>query len=102
MPNITTNHAITYTNNVLILRFTLQSDFCLTSQCNSSRGTLIAPSRALFMSGFLLSRDFFLRTHVNFACANRIEAMCERSRGNVKVAFSRETLYNASLCYLPA
>ena len=42
---------------------------------------------------------FCLRAYVNFAYVNRIEAMCERSCGNVKVAFSFETLYNASMLF---
>ena len=35
--------------------------------------------------GFTLSRIFSVRTHVNFTRVNKIEAMCERPRVNVKV-----------------
>ena len=35
--------------------------------------------------GFPLSRIFSVRTHVNFTRVNKIEAMCERPRVNVKV-----------------
>ena len=55
-------------------------------------------TKSTFLCGLISTVTwFFLRTHVNFACVNRIEAMSERSRGNVEVAFSCETLYNASL-----
>ena len=32
-----------------------------------------------------MSRNFYLRTHVNFTRVNKIEAMYERSRLNIKV-----------------
>ena len=34
--------------------------------------------------GFALSRNFHVRTHVNFSCVNKIEAIYERPRLNVK------------------
>ena len=52
-------------------------------------------------SGFPLSRNFHVRTHVNFTRVNKIEVMYDRPRVNVKVergstfAFTRDLPYIA-------
>ena len=52
-----------------------------------------------------MSRNFFAHSRVKFTCVNKIEAMYERSRVNVKTAprstfmFTRDTSYVASILY---
>ena len=57
------------------------------------------------MGGFPLSRNFPLRTHVNFTLVNKIGAMYERPRVNVTVdrgltfTFTRDLPYIASILF---
>ena len=60
------------------------------------------------MDGFPLSRNFHVRTHVNFTLVNKIGAMYERPRVNVKVdrvlplTLTRDLPYIMPLFYLRA
>ena len=55
--------------------------------------------------GFPLLRSYHVRTHVNFTRVNKIEAMYERSRANVKAergssfTFTRDLPFNVSIIY---
>ena len=55
--------------------------------------------------GFPLSRNFYVRLHVNFTRVNKIETMCERSRVSVNVeqgstfTFTRDLPYIVSISF---
>ena len=55
------------------------------------------------MDGFPLPRNFHMRTHVNFSLVNKIGAMYERPRVNVKVdrglTFTRDLPYIVSILF---
>ena len=50
--------------------------------------------------GFPRSRDFYVRTHVNFTRLNKIETMYGRSRVNVKVEPRSTFTFTCSLSYI--
>ena len=58
------------------------------------------------MDGFPLSRNFHVRTHVNFTLVKKIGAMYERPRVNVKVdrgltfTFTRDLPYIVSILFV--
>ena len=60
------------------------------------------------LCGFPLSRNFHVRTHVNFTCVNKIEAIHERPRLNAKFGrgstftFTRDFLCTASIFFFRA
>ena len=52
------------------------------------------------MDGFPLSRNFHVRTHVNFTLVNKIGAMYERPRVNVKVDRGLTFTFTRNLPYI--
>ena len=67
------------------------------------RGSTFTFTRDLSQGGFPLSRNFYLRTYVNFTRVNKIEATYGGSRVNVKVrssfTFARGLSYIASISF---